>query len=147
MDIKETGWESVDWMPVARNMDQWRVVVTDCRLLKEGLCSNESVISSIATKNTIKPNFNVSKLYGKGQSSTALAEMYYTDETTRQVKFGTHAQQNAFSPCRLRSRIILRIHHANYSKDRLMGRQFLFLGSSVQSELSCLQNWIAHNLL
>jgi len=27
MDIKETGWECVDWIHVAQDRDQWRAVV------------------------------------------------------------------------------------------------------------------------
>jgi hypothetical protein len=27
MDLRETGWESVDWMHLAQDRDQWRVHV------------------------------------------------------------------------------------------------------------------------
>jgi hypothetical protein len=27
MDLKETGWEDVDWMHLAQNRDQWRALM------------------------------------------------------------------------------------------------------------------------
>jgi hypothetical protein len=27
MDLRETGWEGVDWIHLAQDMDQWRAVV------------------------------------------------------------------------------------------------------------------------
>jgi hypothetical protein len=27
MDVKETGWEGVDWIHLAKDRDQWRAVV------------------------------------------------------------------------------------------------------------------------
>jgi hypothetical protein len=47
MDLRETGWDGVDWIDMAQNMDQWRALVNikywevlewlhNWRLLKKG---------------------------------------------------------------------------------------------------------------
>jgi hypothetical protein len=34
MDLRETGWDGVDWIDMAQDMDQWRALVSTVLILR-----------------------------------------------------------------------------------------------------------------